>query len=220
MDVRIGQILDAIKEAGVEGNTMVILSSDNGMGRMVSVQGGSSGPWHGDFFTPPFEGSMRTLAMVRWPGKVPPGVVTQQILSAHDWLPTLAGVVERPDLVPKDRPIDGVDASAFLLGKSGTTGRDSYMFFGPDSKLMSVRWKIFKTVFRYSEGLDKPIVEPQFPMTYDLSSDPHEDWNLFDTKLTHGWEFVPVFRLIGAYQESLKKYPNIRPGEDFRGYGG
>jgi arylsulfatase len=217
MDVRVGQILDAIKEAGVDDSTMVILSSDNGMGRIQAMHG-SSGPWRGDFFTPPFEGSMRTLAMVRWPDKVPAGVATQQILSAHDWLPTLAGVVGRSDLVPKDRPIDGVDASAFLLGKSDTTGRDSYMFFGPDGKLMSVRWNTYKNIFRYSEGADKPIVEPQFPMTYDLSSDPHEDWNLFETKLTEGWEFVPVFRLIGAYEESLKKYPNIKPGEEFKGY--
>ena len=143
----------------------------------------------GDFFNPPFEGSMRTAAMVRWPGKVPAGVVTQQILSAHDWLPTLAGVVGRSDLVPKDRPIDGLDASAFLLGRSDATGRDNYMFFGPDGELMSVRWKIYKNILRYSDGIDKPIVKPQFPMVYDLSSDPHEDWNLIDTKLTNGWEF-------------------------------
>jgi arylsulfatase A-like enzyme len=184
----------------------------------LASQGGSNGPWRGDFFTPPFEGSRRTLAMVRWPGHVPAGVVAQQILTAHDWLPTLAGVVGRPDLVPKDRPVDGVDASAFLLGKSDTTGRDSYMFFGPDGELMSVRWKVYKNVFRYSEGPDQPIVKPQFPMTYDLASDPHEDWNLFETKMTEGWVLAPVFRLINAYEQSVKKYPNIRPGEDFKGY--
>jgi hypothetical protein len=55
-------------------------------------------------------------------------------------------------------------------------------------------------------------------MTYDLTSDPHEDWNLFDTKLTQGWIFVPVFRLIAAYEQSIKDYPNIHPGEDFKGY--
>jgi hypothetical protein len=81
-----------------------------------------------------------------------------------------------------------------------------------------VRWKVFKTIFRYSEGLDKPLVKPQFPMTYDLSSDPHEDWNLFDTKLTHGWVFAPTVRLIGAYEQSLTTFPNIKPGEDFKGY--
>jgi arylsulfatase A-like enzyme len=145
-------------------------------------------------------------------------VVTQQILSAHDWLPTLADVAGASNLVPKDRPIDGIDASAFLLGKSDKTGRDSFMSFGPDGKLMSVRWKIYKGIFRYSEGADKPIVEPQFPMFFDLTSDPHEDWNLFDTRLDMGWLGGPIFREIGKYEASTKKYPNIRPGEDFKGY--
>lgn len=144
--------------------------------------------------------------------------VTNEMLAAMDWLPTLAGMVGASNLVPKDRPIDGVDASAFMLGKSNTTGRDSYMFFGPDGELMSVKWKIYKTILRYSEGLDEPIVKPQFPMTYDLSSHPHEDWNLFSTKLTNGWMFAPVFRLILQYEASVKKYPNIKPGEEFKGY--
>jgi arylsulfatase A-like enzyme len=221
MDVRIGQVLDAVKDAGIDDNTMIVVSSDNATApSIVAAQGGgSNGPFRGDFFTPPFEGSIRTLAMVRWPRHIPSGVVTQQILSAHDWLPTLAAVVGASNLVPKDRPIDGIDASAFFLGKSDTTGRDTYMLFGPDGQLMSVRWKIFKTILRYTEGLDKPIVKPQFPMTYDLTSDPHEDWNLFNTKLTNGWMFGPVFRLLLAYEASVKQYPNIRPGEDFKGYG-
>jgi arylsulfatase len=196
----------------------VVISSDNGPdGIMARPSGGSSGPWRGNFFTVPFEGSARTLAIARWPGHVPAGVVTQQILSAHDWLPTLAGIVGRTDLVPKDRPIDGVDVSAFILGKS-ETGRDNYVYWGPDGKLAGVRWKIYKAVFRYSEGIDKPIVEPQFPMFYDLTSDPHEDWNLFSTELTNGWMLGPMFRIIGAYEASVNKYANIRTGEDFKGY--
>jgi arylsulfatase len=219
MDARIGQVIDTIKEAGVEDSTMVIVSSDNGMARVIaSLGGGSSGPWRGDFFSPPFEGSMRTLCLVRWPDKVPSGVVTQQILSAHDWLPTLAAIAGGSNLLPKDRPIDGVDTSAFLLGKSDTTGRDSYMLFGADGQMMSVRWKTYKGVFRYCEGADKPIVQPLFPMVYDLSSDPHEDWNMFETRMDNGWMAAPMFRIIGSYEASIKKYPNIRPGEDFRGY--
>ena len=217
MDYRVGQILDAIKEAGIDNNTLVVVSSDNATGG-VAPGGGSNGPWRGNFFNTPFEGSMRTLALVRWPGQVPADVVTQEMLAAVDWLPTLAGVVGASDRVPKDRPIDGIDASAFLLGKKDTTGRDAYMFFGPDGELMSVKWKIYKTVFRYSEGVDKPIVTPQFPIFYDLSSDPHEDFNLFDTKLDNGWMLAPAFGRILAYQKSVKQFPNIRPGEDFSGY--
>ena len=222
MDYRVGQILDAIKEAGVEDNTIVILSSDNGSGGAIPQVGGTTnGPWRGDFMNTPFEGSMRVPAMIRWPGNVPSGVVTNGMLAAVDWLPTLAGMVGASNLVPKDRPIDGVDASAFMLGKSETTGRDSYMFFGIDGELMSIKWKIYKTIFRYTESpasIEKPYIKPQFPLIYDLTSDPHEDNNLFYTDLTNGWILAPDFKLIGEYQRSVKEYPNIKVGEDFKGY--
>ena len=55
-------------------------------------------------------------------------------------------------------------------------------------------------------------------MFYDLSSDPHEDNNLFYTDLTNGWMLAPDFKLIGEYERSVKEYPNIKPGEDFKGY--
>jgi arylsulfatase len=221
MDYRVGQILDAVKEAGVDDNTIVILSSDNGSGGAVPQLGASmNGPWRGDFLNTPFEGSMRVPGIIRWPGNVPAGVVTNEMLAAVDWLPTLAGMAGASKLVPKDRPIDGVDASAFMLGKSNTTGRDRYMFFGTDGELLSIKWKIYKTIFRYTEtpALEKPYIAPQFPMFYDLTSDPHEDNNLFNSDLTCGWILAPNFRIIGEYKGSLKEYPNIKVGEDFKGY--
>src|SRR5208282_2326053 len=221
MDYRVGQILDAIKEAGVDDNTIVILSSDNaGGGAVPQIGPGSNGPWRGDFMNTPFEGSMRVPGIVRWPGTVPAGVVTNEMLAAVDWLPTLAGMVGASKLVPTDRPIDGVDASAFMVGKSNTTGRDSYMFFGTDGELLSIKWKIYKTIFRYTENpaMEKPYIKPQFPMMYDLSSDPHEDNNLMYTDMTTGWLLAPNFKIIGEYQRSLRKYPNIKVGEDFQGY--
>lgn len=224
MDYRVGQILDAVKEAGVDDNTIFILSSDNaGGGCFPQVGPGSNGPWRGDFMNTPFEGSMRVSAIIRWPGKVPAGVVTQEMLAAVDWLPTLAGMAGASKFVPKDRPIDGIDASAFMLGKSDTSGRDSYMFFGPDGGLMSIKWKIYKMIFRYTEdtvhsAIQSGFITPQFPMLYDLSSDPHEDNNLFYTDMTCGWMGAPVFKLVGEYERSVKQYPNIKVGEDFTGY--
>src|SRR3984957_18102423 len=160
IDYRVGQILDAVKEAGIEENTIVILSSDNASGGAIPQVGGSTnGPWRGDFMNTPFEGSMRAPAMIRCPSKVPSGVVTNEILAAVDWLPTLAGMVGASKLVPKDRPIDGVDASAFMLGKSDTTGRDSYMFFGVDGQLLSIKWKIYKTIFRYTDNTQFPAIQ-------------------------------------------------------------
>jgi arylsulfatase A-like enzyme len=224
IDYRVGQILDAVKEAGVDDNTIVILSSDNaGGGAIPQIGPGSNGPWRGDFMNTPFEGSMRVSAMIRWPGKVPAGVVTNEMLAAVDWMPTLAGMVGASKFVPNDRPIDGIDASAFMLGKSDTAGRDSYMFFGPDGELMSVKWKIYKTIFRYTENTVHPAIQsgfitPQIPMFYDLTSDPHEDNNLFYSDLTNVWMLAPVLKLVGEYELSVKKYPNIKVGEDFKGY--
>ena len=126
MDYRVGQIVDCVDEAGIADNTIIVFSSDNGAG-MINARialGGSSGPFRGGFFTPPWEGSMRVPAMVRCPGKVPAGVVTEEMLSAHDWYKTFAALAGAADKVPTDRPMDGVDASTFLLGESEKTGRE------------------------------------------------------------------------------------------------
>jgi hypothetical protein len=113
IDYGVGQILDATKEASIEDNTIVILSSDIASGCAIPQVGGSTnGPWRGDFMNTPFERSMRAPAMIRWPGNVPAGVVTNEMLAAVDWLPTLAGMVGASKLVPRGRPIDGVDASS------------------------------------------------------------------------------------------------------------
>ena len=222
MDYRVGQVMQAVKDAGVEDNTIFIFSSDNaGGGASPQIGGATNGPWRGDFFNTPFEGSMRVPAMVRWPGHVPSGVVTEEMFAAVDWMPTIAGMVGSSNLVPKDRPIDGVDASKFMLGKSKTTGRDLYPFFGIDGELMSIKWKIYKTIFRYAQSpvsIQQPYVKAQIPMIYDLSSDPHEDNNLMYTDLTLGWVYAPSFKWIEGYEQSVKKYPNIKVGEDFKGY--
>ena len=219
IDYRVGQIVDSVKEAGIAGNTLIVLSSDNAALCVPSSGfGGSNGPWRGDFFTPPTEGSMRTLAMVSWPGKVPGGVVTDEMLSAHDWYKTFAALAGASDKVPIDRPMDGVDASEFLLGESKHTGRDVLMFFGPDGSLMSVKWHNIKIWLRYSEGIEKPIVTPQFPMIFDLGSDPGERNALFADKMDNGWMFELILPYIAEWEKSIHQYPNIEPGEEFTGY--
>ena len=220
MDYRLGQIVDCVDEAGISDNTIIVFSSDNAAG-MVNVDrllGGSSGPFRGGFFTPPWEGSMRVPAMVRWPSKVAAGVVTEEMLSAHDWYKTFAALAGASDKVPTDRPMDGVDASAFLLGRSEKTGRETLLFFGPDGSLMSSKWRNVKAVFRHAEGIDQPILQPQFPMVFDLGSDPGERYNLFEMKLDVGWMFGVVYQAIAEYKQSIAEYPNIQPGMDFNGY--
>jgi arylsulfatase len=216
LDHRTGQILDAVDQAGIVDDTIVVWSSDNPAGR-APYMGGSNGPWRGHFASG-FEGGMRAPAMVRWPGRVPAAVVTDEILAAVDWFPTLASLAGEHGRVPGDRPIDGVDASAFLLGDSPTTGRDHVIYYGSDAGVMSVKWKTMKVVLRYSESTSGPIIKPQWPLIFDLVDDPNEEWDLMDKRLDCGWVLRPVAERLGALAQSMTQYPNVKPGQDFTGY--
>jgi len=220
MDHRVGQIVDCVDSAGIRDNTLIVFSSDNATddAPLPNVDGGSNGPFRGTFMTPPWEGSMRTAAMANWPGKIKPGVVSEEMLSCHDWYKTFAALASAAEKVPDDRPMDGVDASGYLLGKTDTTGRETLLFFGPDGHLMSAKWHNIKAILRYCEGADKPIVQPEFPMFFDLGSDPGEKHNLFTAKLDMGWMFPVTLAAVGQYEQSIAEFPNIEPGEEFTGY--
>lgn len=100
LDHRSGQVLDAIDAAGIADKTIVVWTSDNPATR-GNAAGGSNGPWRGQFGSG-FEGGMRAPGMVRWPGRVQAGVVTDEIVAAVDWLPTLASLVGESGRVPDD----------------------------------------------------------------------------------------------------------------------
>jgi arylsulfatase len=120
--------------------------------------------------------------------------------------------------VPADRPIDGIEASGFLLGRSPTTGRDHVIYYGSDAEVMSVKWKNMKVVFRYSESTSGPIIKPQWPLVFDLIDDPVEEWDLIEKRLDCAWVLAPIAQRLGALQLSVARYPNIKPGQEFTGY--
>jgi arylsulfatase len=218
MDYRTGQILDALKENGVADNTIVVFSSDNATASLAGIPGGSNGPWRGNFFNPPYEGSYRVPAIIRWPGHIPAGGMSQEMVSAVDWLPTLAGLIGESHRIPIDRPIDGINVADHLLGKSKTSGRDTVLYFGLDGQLMSVKWKNFKVIFRKSNSINDPITDVQLPIVYDLLNDPGERFNLWETTMDMGWVLRPITEQIGQFNQTVAKYPNVKAGEDFKGY--
>src|SRR4029077_7186459 len=98
----------------IRDNTIVVFTSDNGPEATRPWQG-SSGPGRGYYFTH-MEGSLRVPFIIRWPGRIPAGRVSNEIVRGADTSPTLAKIAGAPP--PQDRPIDGVDQTDFLLGKS------------------------------------------------------------------------------------------------------
>jgi arylsulfatase A-like enzyme len=219
-DHHVGQILDTLKELGVDDNTLVVFASDNGpqgetvreMGNQGTPDMGNSGPFRGELGEAT-EGSIRTFCIVRWPGKVKPGTSSYAMFSIMDFFPTFAHLIGGKP--PTDRPIDGVDQTDVLLGKSETGNRDSLLtFIGAD--MVAVRWKQWRMYFTdvHPTGIG-PQRQPGmfsasapmagYPLIYNIEMDPHED--LVVTAL-FGWTAGPMLEVVEKYKETLKRYPN------------
>ena len=146
LDHRAGQILDTLDDAGVADETIVLWASDNVATLLRGQLGGNCGPWRG-YFGGGWEGSIRTPAIARWPGHIPAGVSTNEIVATYDWMPTLAALAGQSARMPTDRPIDGLDMSALLLGESESSGREHFVFLGTDGEVVAVKWKTMKVHF-------------------------------------------------------------------------
>jgi arylsulfatase A-like enzyme len=204
MDYRTGQILDAIKQEGVEDNTLVIFTSDNGPEGTPPWEG-DSGPWRGTYFTA-MESSLRAPFIIRWPGKVPAGRISNEIVHVVDMLPTLARIGGAE--VPKDRPIDGVDQLDFLLGKQERSNRDGFPAYVAD-RLSAVKWRNWKVHLILQERMYDPPVKLALPRLINLLTDLKEE---HDVAAYNTWVFDPVFKIVAIFQMSLKKYPPIKLG--------
>lgn len=206
MDAHVGEILDAVDDLGIRENTLVVFTSDNGPEATWPWQG-SSGPWRGYYFTH-MEGSLRVPFIVRWPARVPAGRVSDEIVHEVDTFTTLAKLAGAE--VPQDRPIDGVDQSDFLLGKSERSAREDFPVFVAD-RLEAVKWRNWKIVF-YEEQRDwwTPPAKLGSPKAFDLITDPKEEYPA--TGLRNTWSAGPAMRVVTEFEQSLVAYPPIKPG--------
>ena len=218
-DYHVGQILDALKQLGVDDDTIVVWASDNGPSgedfREIGNQGtpdmGSSGPFRGELGEAT-EGSIRTAAVIRWPGRVKPDTTSYAMFSIMDFMPTFAHLIGAR--MPTDRPIDGVDQTDVMLGTSAMGHRESLLsFIGGD--LVAVRWKQWRIYFT---DIHPTGVGPQrqpgifsssapmagYPKSYNIEMDPHEDLIVG----TFGWVSGPALKVVEEYLVSVKKYPN------------
>ncbi len=125
VDSYAGEVLDALDSHGIADNTIFIYTSDNGGDFFDDAS--FPGPWRGTYFTG-LEGSLRVPFIVRWPGNIPAGSVSNEIVHQTDLFPTLAAIVG--GTVPADRVIDGVDQADFVMGVTPTSARESVMVYG------------------------------------------------------------------------------------------
>jgi arylsulfatase len=206
MDAHVGEILDAIDALGIRDNTVVVFTSDNGPEATWPWQG-TSGPWRGYYFTH-MEGSLRVPFIIRWPGRIPAGRVSNEIVHGVDTFTTFARIAGAE--VPSDRAIDGVDQTDFLLGKSEKSSREGFPVFVAD-RLEAVKWKNWKVVF-YDQQRDwwTPPAKLGSPKAFNLITDPKEEYP--ETGLRSTWLAGPAMKIVVAFEQSLKKYPPIPPG--------
>ena len=214
IDAYNGELLDKIDELGIADDTIFIFTADNGPealerdGTSLTLETaihGSAGPWRGTLFTG-FEGALRVPFAIRWPGKIPVGKSSDEIVHAMDLFPTLAKFAGGK--VPDDRVIDGMDVSEFLLGNSKKSGREGFVvYMGND--VFGVKWRNWKLHFKEQNAWNSIMHTYTMPRVYNLMNDPQERDNVL---FPHTWIPKAALPQLEEHVASLKKYPPIPVG--------
>ena len=182
--------------------TIVIFTGDNGA-ELIKPWDGGSGPWRGGYVAA-LEGGLRVPFLTRWPGNVPAGRVSNEIVHGVDMFATLAKLTGAK--VPNDRPMDSADQSEFLLGPSEKSAREGFLIWNAD-RLMAVKWRNWKMHFFRQDTMIDPAVEFGVPVLYNLYTDPREEKPAIDT-----WVITPMLKIVDAFKASTRGNPLIPMG--------
>ena len=204
MDHRVGQIVDAVDALGIRDDTLFVFGSDNGP-EFRRPWRGTAGPWSGTYHTS-MEGALRVPFMMRWPGRIAPGRVTNDIVHITDLYPTLAGIAGAA--VPADRPIDGVDQRDFLLGAREHSAREGFVYY-IKQELRAAKWRDWKMHIVWEAEPNAGPNHLETPWIFNVTRDPKEET---DVGSEFSWVRGPLRRMIQAFQDSLKTNPPIPPG--------
>ena len=174
LDWSVGQVLEALRAAGVEKNTLVVFTSDNGPWLTHGLAGGSAGLLR-DGKGSTWEGGMRVPAIAWWPGRIRAGSVCRDVVSTMDLFTTALMLAGAP--VPGDRPIDGANILP-LLTASGGVQREAFFFYR-GAQLFALRLGKWKAHFATQPGYGTPNpVHHDPPLLFDLHADPGESFNV------------------------------------------
>ena len=205
LDTRVGQLLDLLAELSVDDDTVVIVTSDNGAEDVLPWRGWS-GPWGGSYFTA-MEGSLRVPFIIRWPGHISGGGVSNELCHAVDLYTTMAAIGGAP--IPDDRPIDGIDLVPFFTGAQGNSGRDAVLCFVAD-QLHAVKWRNWKLHLIWQEYMLDPAIELGVPRLFNLYEDPREHHDVFLPENT--WVMRPAMAHVQTFRASTEANPPIPAG--------
>ena len=214
LDHNVGRVVEAVSAAGIEGNTIVVFVSDNGPTTTATLPEemylASAGPWRGELGDA-WEGSIRTVGMVKWPGVIEPGTA-EGMFSIMDFLPTFAAVLGMD--LPTDRPIDGVDQTDYVNGSQDRSNRDRLITFIGD-RLAAVRWnqwRIYPTNFTRSDNnpslggyLGYMNETAGYPMIFNIEADQREKRAV---TVENSWILGVYSKIVGEYMASLEDHPN------------
>jgi arylsulfatase len=235
-DMHVGQLLKKLDELGIANNTLVFYSTDNGP-HYNSWPDAAATPFRGEKNTN-WEGGWRVPAMVRWPGKVQPGSISNQIMHHMDWLPTLAAVAGDPKV--KEELLKGFDAGGktfkvhldgynflpFLTGEAKSGPREEVFYFTDDGDLSALRFKDWKLVFleQRVEGTlrvwSEPFVPLRIPKIFNLRRDPYERADItsntyYDWMLDRAFMLVPAQAYVGDFLKTFEAYPPRQKAASF-----
>jgi arylsulfatase len=232
-DGHIGRMLDLLDELGIDENTIVIWTSDNGAEVMTWPDGGMT-PFRGEKNTN-WEGGYRVPLVARWPGVIEPGSKYNGIIAHEDWLPTLVAGAGDPDIKQKlldghrasgtkyNVHLDGYNLMPYFQGETDEWPRKEFLYWTDDGALAGLRYDRWKIVFmeQRAHGFDvwqEPLVTLRLPKIFDIRMDPferadheamgYEKWR-FDRTFLMG----PAQAYAGAWLKSFEDYPpRQKPG--------
>ena len=204
MDHRVGQVIDEVERLGLADDTLFIFCSDNGPEFRAPYRG-TAGPWRGTYHTA-MEGSLRVPFIARWPGRIEPGRVSNEIVHVTDVFATLAKVAGAES--PADRPIDGVDQLPFLRGEQTKSAREGFPFF-IKNELRALKWRDWKLHFYWEPEVNEGKGKLESPYLFNIIRDPKEET---DVLVFNTWVMGPMLRMLKAFNDSCLQFPNTPPG--------
>jgi arylsulfatase len=237
-DMHIGQFLDLLDELGIADDTVVFYSTDNGP-HYNSWPDAAATPFRGEKNTN-WEGGWRVPAAVRWPGKIAPGSVSNQIVHHMDWMPTFAAMAGKDDI--KDDLLDGYTSSALgrdyrihldgynilphLMGEEDFSGRHEVFYFTDDGDLSALRYDDWKLVFLEQRMVGtlgvwaNPFTPLRLPLLFNLRRDPYEraqttSNTYYDWALDRAYLLVPAQAYVGRFLQTFVEYPPRQTAASF-----